>query len=434
MNKVILKSISATNFAPFADRIEFTTQIDKSKKEFLENTFTVGDETLNKVSFVYGANGSGKSFFCKILREIQRLIMWSPLTFGNTSKLLPAPLFQELEEQSQRFKFDLEYNDKPTSFSVDIILSEITYHYEFSIQDKKVIYELLTKKYRRKEVLMERTSESYKDIEVRSDFKDFASLRHSVKEDALCLAIADVLGNQLAHSLVRAINSIGIFNMASPKIPPAMGEESFSKERCEKYIKVLKKADPTLRQLKVDVAKERVKHDVDVSDFENREIITTQISVTVNAKHAIYNKGKEITGNESSAQQDDVDFFSDESLGTVKLLTMLPQLFDVLEDGGVLVLDEIENGLHLSLVKDIIKLFIDSNSNPYNAQLICTTHQPLLVDGNTRRDQVWILSKNEFGKSSMHRLSSLSTSRAKVNITNKLLENAFCCNPEPFFK
>ena len=126
-------------------------------------------------------------------------------------------------------------------------------------------------------------------------------------------------------------------------------------------------------------------------------------------------------------------FFADESLGTVKLFTALPYLFDVLEHGGALVIDELENGLHLSLAKEIINLFTSEKTNPHHAQLICTSHQPLLVDGNYRRDQVWITAKDPCGKSSLHRMSDLKTSRAKVNLANRILEGAFGCNPDLFF-
>ena len=72
MNNVALKSLSVENFASFADRVTFTTEVDSSKKEYLENTFERGDSRFNKVSFLYGANGSGKTFFCKIIREGNR--------------------------------------------------------------------------------------------------------------------------------------------------------------------------------------------------------------------------------------------------------------------------------------------------------------------------------------------------------------------------
>ena len=74
MGKAVLKSISAENFASFADKIVFTCVADGSKKESAMNTFEAGEEVINKVSYIYGSNGSGKTFFCKILREIQRMI------------------------------------------------------------------------------------------------------------------------------------------------------------------------------------------------------------------------------------------------------------------------------------------------------------------------------------------------------------------------
>ena len=61
MANTILKSLSAENFASFAEQVVFTTEIDPSKKEHLDNTFEVEDTRFNKVSFLYGANGSGKS-------------------------------------------------------------------------------------------------------------------------------------------------------------------------------------------------------------------------------------------------------------------------------------------------------------------------------------------------------------------------------------
>ncbi len=73
------------------------------------------------------------------------------------------------------------------------------------------------------------------------------------------------------------------------------------------------------------------------------------------------------------------------------------------------------------------------SSNPNNAQLICTSHQPLLLDGAYRRDQVWIVSKDSYGKSVLHRMSEMATPRAKVDLPSQILRGAFGCNPEIFF-
>ena len=153
--------------------------------------------------------------------------------------------------------------------------------------------------------------------------------------------------------------------MTAARLKPADTKESFSEERLEKYVDILRKADPTLRKMKVSYEEKEIAHQkIESDDFENREIIATKTTVGVETEHAMFENGTE-TGSTS------IMFFADESLGTVKLFTALPYLYDTLEKGGVLIVDELENGLHLSLAKEIINLFTNSESNPHNAQLIC---------------------------------------------------------------
>ena len=428
MDKIILKSLSVENFASFADEIEFTTETDLSKKEHLENSFQAGDFTFNKVSFLYGANGSGKTFFCKIIREIQRLLEWSPVTAMSNPQQFTVGPFKGIDASVPTFAFDTDYCAKPTCFMIEIMFDGVTYQYEFAIRDKEIIRESLSKKRRRREKLIERTSSSYKDISLFSDLKGFENTKHVVKPEALCLAMAAFLNIPLAMNLVAAIQQIKVVNMTAGRISPADSDEAFSKERIEKYVNILRGADPTLRNMKISFAQEEVsRQKIEGDDFENRELIATMTEVGVDVEHAVYKDGIETT-------KAPLQFFVDESLGTIKLFTALPYLFDALESGGVLVIDEIENGLHLSLAKEIIGLFSSDATNPKHAQLICTSHQPLLLLGNYRRDQVWIAVKDQFGKATLHRLSKKKTSRAKVNLSNQILDNAFGCNPDLFFR
>lgn len=426
MQKIILKSVMAENFASFANRVVFTCVADESKKEYQMNTFQAGEDTINKVSYVYGANGSGKTFFCKILREFQKMILLSPLY--TIKDLQTGVLSKEFKKQIPYFIFDIEHEEIPITLGADFIIEDVTYHYEFSILKQKIIHELLTRKYRRTEKILERTSPNYQDITLKSELKSFESMKNVVKENILCLTMAFVLNNELANTLVDAIKGIKVLNMAVPHLG-VRTPEAFSKERIQKCIKILQKADPTIRNIRVQYKEEEViKQKLKSDDFENKEVIRTKTTVKLKSEHALYCGGIEL-----STVTGQIDFFEDESLGTIKLFMILLYLFDVLENGGVLILDEIENGLHLSLVKEMISLFINEESNPHHAQLICTTHQPLLVSENVKRDQVWILSKDKFGKSVINRLSDKSFSRAKVNLTNQLLEGVFGCNPEKIF-
>lgn len=428
MKKVVFKSLTAENFAAFADKICFTTEIDTSKKENLHNTFEYYDSSFNKVSFLYGANGSGKTYFCKAIREIQRILALSPLMTVEDKGFLELPQFKGINSEVKPFAFDIGYQDKPTKFSIDIIIDDTLYHYEFSIKKREIQYELLTKRKRRTEVLIERTSPDFNDITLYSQLKEFESNKRTVKNAALCLPVAALLNNKIAENIVGAINQIQVINMTAAMLNPTNNKNSFSDERKTKYLNILKKADPTLRDMSISFEeKEIARQKIDSDDFENRSIIATKTTVGVSTSHAVYSEGEE-------TESAPISFFADESLGTIKLFTMLPYLYDVLESGGILVIDEIENGLHLSLVKEIINLFTSDVSNSNHAQLICTSHQPLLIDGEYRRDQVWVTSKDSYGKSSLHRISALKTSRARINLTNHILKGAFGCNPDYFFE
>jgi len=83
-----------------------------------------------------------------------------------------------------------------------------------------------------------------------------------------------------------------------------------------------------------------------------------------------------------------------ESAGTIKLFKMLPILIDAFEDGGVLLLDELDNSFHPHLAELVIKLFNDPNVNKNNAQLIFSTHNINLMSPELlRRDQIWLTEK-----------------------------------------
>ena len=84
-----------------------------------------------------------------------------------------------------------------------------------------------------------------------------------------------------------------------------------------------------------------------------------------------------------------------ESEGTQKIIALCGPLFDVLTNGYVLLLDEIDARLHPLLTHAIVRLFHSSETNPKNAQLICATHDTNLLDRSLfRRDQIYFTEKD----------------------------------------
>ena len=73
-------------------------------------------------------------------------------------------------------------------------------------------------------------------------------------------------------------------------------------------------------------------------------------------------------------------------------------MLTVLDQGSVLLVDELDSSLHPTLAAEVVRVFQDPASNPRGAQLIFTTHDATLLgsevlDRPLNRDQVWITVK-----------------------------------------
>lgn len=416
----MLISFEVTNYGPFSGTVGISTRAELSKKEYIDkNTFLDGNERYNYVSYIYGFNGAGKSNIFKALLSMKQILTLSPIIATNNQQILDSSQINyEVTGQRNYFKFKEECKDKPTKYFIEIRIDGIQYSYEFEILNKKVVKELLYRKSKRKELLLERTSERFEDITVRSDLKSFENFRSTVKEDVLCLSMAMFLNNELAVKIYQEIDQIKVINMASLNSLQNFSED-LEQSEIDVYTKFIQLADATIKKLNVSLEKEEVNKRIQLSnDFECRDFVIKNLKVDVESVHNVYN-GTKISGEVT------IPFLQFESNGTIKLFGILPAIFYTLRDGGVLFVDEIENGLHPNLTKILIDLFNSSETNANNAQLICSTHDTLLLKNSVRRDQVWFLHKNKYGESSIKRLSNFPGTRTSDDIAKKYLNGAF---------
>ena len=82
------------------------------------------------------------------------------------------------------------------------------------------------------------------------------------------------------------------------------------------------------------------------------------------------------------------------SNGTIKGIELYIRATLFLKNGGVLLIDEIENCFHKNLVNNLLFLFTDKTINRKNAQLVFSTHYSEILDVFNRRDNVYILHRN----------------------------------------
>jgi len=98
---------------------------------------------------------------------------------------------------------------------------------------------------------------------------------------------------------------------------------------------------------------------------------------------------------------------------------MSAHLKNAFETGKIMIVDEVDAGLHPLFLEEIIRMFHDPEINTGSAQLICTTHAVNLLDLDIfRRDRIFFTEKDaETATSELFSLDEFSV-RKSENIWN----------------
>lgn len=98
--------------------------------------------------------------------------------------------------------------------------------------------------------------------------------------------------------------------------------------------------------------------------------------------------------------------WASEAAGTRRLFTLAGPLLDILQKGQVVCIDELDTSMHPKMVYELLRLVFSDETNSGGAQVLFTTHNPLLLDPTLlRRDQVWFTEKDEDGGSHLYPLT-----------------------------
>ena len=78
------------------------------------------------------------------------------------------------------------------------------------------------------------------------------------------------------------------------------------------------------------------------------------------------------------------------SSGTIKGQNLICMIQSILQKGGYLLVDELENHMNKALVQMILDLFKDPLINPKGACLLFSTHYTEILDFIDRKDDIYI--------------------------------------------
>ena len=361
----MLLEFSCSNHKSIRDEVLFsmlagkdTTHEDKTK-EF------AGIRVL-KAAVIYGANGSGKSNFIDAISFVKNLVV-------NSITLQPG---QGIKQNPHKLKgYDAE-----STYKIQFVTKGIRYVFGFILKNMLVTEEYLYYfPNGRQTKIFERVGNGFT---AGSKFRGrFNACKDVLKPNRLLLSCAANFS-----SVKEAENAFHFFS-DDLVIYTAANQNNwmnYSLYQMNTDEKVKKAVITFLDELGTGI------RDIQVT-IDQEELEASQLPpfLSDEFKNLLLQNKFDAISAKVVYDEFDIDLMMEESMGIRKLFGMLCPLLDIMINGKILICDELEAGLHESLVFELIKLFINVKTEKF-AQMLFTTHETGLLNLDLfRRDQIW---------------------------------------------
>jgi len=415
----MLISFSLANFRSFKGKQTIDlTLATKLKPTHPDNIFKTNNKKvpeLLKSIALYGSNASGKSNLIKGFRNCALMILDHQRQRGDEIDLFDP------------FLLDTKVDSQPTEYEIDFIASNnVRYVYSFGFDAHKIHYEKLES--------YENKKSSTKKLIYKIGFEKEKIYHENLQSDLRNIDIFNNTKNNLFLNLsVNSGNSL--FNPVYDWFKN-YAEAMFSHDQYDRYSFLWIKAEENKKKL-LKLIKKFDLSIIDIDIIEKEGDLPSHITENQDIPQELKNRlktriypyfiHKTQEGKEKRFSANQI------SEGTLNLITIAPQLFQILTTGGVLFFDELDCSIHPDILVELVKMFHDKKINQNNAQLIFTAHNDILLDKNYNlfsRDQVWFVSKDDADQSSqLYCLKQFKDKRSSENIASRYRDFEYGARP-----
>jgi hypothetical protein len=314
---------------------------------------------------IYGANASGKSTVLAALTEFRNFVSADPRTPGGRQRVPHDP-----------FLLDPAWSRAPTGFEMVFVVDQVRYEYGIEVAEESIHREWLHAfPHGRRQTWFDRESGAV--IEYRFPGDHLKGARSKLVDLTAPEIPFIALGAATRHpQLTPLVQWLRRFVCLGPGLNEALG--GIDPER------LASSWGPRMERL-------AARADLGIVGAEIVEVDPLRAAGhrEVRLRHA--------------GPAGAVSFPPDrESDGTSTWLELMVSVLKVIEDGGVLVVDELDRSLHPDLTAEVVRMFNDRALNQHRAQVVFATHDTTLLDAPygapvLDRDQVWFTEKARDG-------------------------------------
>jgi len=399
----MLIDFTVENFRSIAEPINLTMLPAKGSSKagnLIQTEKNKNIKKLLKSCIIYGANASGKTNLLFAISAMKNLVIESK-NFDAGDKVFSY----------QPFILDNDHPNRPISFKIHFIKTDIEYKYSFSFTSEKITYEELSFfKGKREHKIFLREQDNFESFQ---DKEELDNLFKNTGENVLFLSKANneykdfrPVFEWFNKDIFIIGSSIGSFlTMLTPQF--TIDYMNKSGENKQKILNLLHHADfdifdisgknveigspktiENFRSLFVSVASELKKEQL-ISDT-NIPIKFGKLPISKVHVSEFKTIRKKIDDSEIL-----LDFISFESAGTNQFFNLAGLWLDAIEqDDKLIIIDEFDNRLHPDLQDFLIRIFHNPEINQKNSQVIFTSHNTRLLNKEIfRREQILFTEK-----------------------------------------
>lgn len=392
-----LLSFTAENVRSYRDEVHLsllgTRMAEKGVARRLDVAGSSKPVSVLPVAGIFGANASGKTAILEAMDDMRVVVAGSFRLASSGSPIFRRP-----------FLLDDGSNQRPSRLEMELILDGVRWQYGFEIDDHRVLGEYAYHYPRGRQArVFDREGDS---VEFGQPFRSEGSaLLRPLRDNVLLLSVAGAFGTDDLAQLYTWFDSTLRFassnNRAARTDLTASLVQSVDKKG--RILSLLRYAD------------------IGVTDV-HRETLPPEV---IDRLRQIIRRVDEVEEDPESDEQFSVPSIvqlmhstaagearippQDESLGTQMWLALVGLCLQVLDEGALLLVDELDASLHPRLVQKFIGLFQNERTNPRCAQLIFNSYDTNVLGDTDRRtvgrDQVWFTEKNMDGVTSLYPLT-----------------------------
>ena len=364
-NKHMLISFTVSNYKSILDSVTLNMVADETDLSYNDTLIHGSDGLLNPVSVIYGPNGSGKTTLLDAMKLLKTIV----LSGKYNNDVIRIPQNRNASK------------DTPTNFKM-IFEIGIVYILNLSILNNRVNATLECLDEGKRETVI-----TINDAELNSGFCD--SVPKNIIHFFSNLVVYDAIEDEPEHradfklqnDALRYVN-----NTQNPVQGIFFIDDNSVGKKTELFVTLLNAFGTGITRVEFGDSFSTRKYGVSAQAAQIHQLLIPE-----------------------TVYYGDIGIpIKDESSGTKRLIKTAFTICSALFKGdSVVLIDELDAGLHDMLSTEIVKQFIKNNKKT-NCQLIFTTHNTNLMKSHMlRRDQIWFSQMTSQHTTELYSLSDL---------------------------